>query len=87
MIAQISVLIVKYWIRIRDPVFNDTMVGKAANLCIQSNFQGITFTNYILKLCGLKSLSDIFVPTKQISVLSKYLKSTLFEFYSKKWST
>jgi hypothetical protein len=35
LIVQIAKLVVKYWFRIKSSLFSNTLVGKAANVCME----------------------------------------------------
>jgi len=85
LIAQVSTLVAKYWVRIKTPDYHDTLVGKAANFSIQSNYQAVVFTNYVLKLCDLRSLDVISLPLKRLNSLGKYMKTKLFNYFSDYW--
>ena len=41
LIVQISTLLTKYWVRIKNPNYLDTLVGKASSLNIRSNSQAV----------------------------------------------
>ena len=74
MIVQISVSIVKYWLRVNHSLYEEELVGKAAHSCIQSKTQGVKFVDYLLEMCNIKSLNNIIVTTSSdISLLVKYL--------------
>ena len=83
MIVQISSLIVKYWLRITNPEYKDTIVGTAACSCVKANFQGVIFTNHILEISDAKSLTEIHIPLEQIAVVSKHVKTKLNNHFSK----
>ena len=84
--VQISILVAKYWLRVKDSLYEGELVGKAARLCIQSNFQGVKFTDYLLEMCNLKPLKDLVITsTSNIRLLAKYLKSELYKQYNITW--
>ena len=33
-VSQVSTLIVKYWVRLNDPILSETIVGKASHICM-----------------------------------------------------
>ena len=52
LIVQIAKLVVKYWFRIKSSLFSNTLVGKAANVCMELNLKSTIFRKYALQLCG-----------------------------------
>lgn len=85
LIIQISSLVIKYWVRIKDNSYHNTLVGKAARVCMQTNHQAVLFANYLLKWCQLKSLVDLNIPLEQLASLGKYVKAKLFNIYVNFW--
>ena len=51
MIIQIAKLAVKYWFRIKSPLFSNTLVGEAAKACMELKLKPTTFLKYTLQLC------------------------------------
>lgn len=82
LIVQISTLVAKYWMRINNPLYNSTLVGKAAKFCLQTKQQGATFTNYLHYMCGLKSFYDLSVPLEELHDYGKFIKSKLYACFS-----
>ena len=50
LIVQIAKLVVKYWFRIKSSLFSNTLVGKAANVCMELNLKSTIFLKYALQL-------------------------------------
>ena len=67
--------------RVNNPLFESTLVGKAAKYCMQSNQQGAIFTNYLLYVCDLKSLNDLTVPLHELHSFGKFIKSKLQNYF------
>ena len=44
LIVQVSTLVIKYWLRITNPIYKDSLVGKAASLCVRLPSQEVVFT-------------------------------------------
>ena len=65
LILQISTLVAKYWLRIKNPSYNNTLVGEAARFCIACKQQPVAFTNHLLQLCNVNALDVINVPLKK----------------------
>lgn len=82
--VQVSSLIVKYWLRITNPLYKETLVGEAANLCIKLNSKEIVFTNNVLELSGLKTISEVHPSIDELKTVTKYVKEKLVNFCVKK---
>jgi hypothetical protein len=58
MSVQISTLVIKYWLRINSPNYKKQLVGKAVQVCIQSRYQGVKFSDFLLHMCDFEPLSS-----------------------------
>ena len=74
LIVQVSTLVIKYWLRITNPIYKDSLVGKAASLCVQLNSLEVVFTNFVLELSNVKTLSEINPTLKEIEIIVKHVK-------------
>jgi hypothetical protein len=59
------------------------LVGKAASLCVQSNSQELVFTNFVLELSNVKTLSEINPTLNEIEIIAKHVKGKLFGHFVK----
>ena len=50
LIIQIAKLVVKYWFRIKSPLFSNTLVGEAAKACMELKLKPTIFLKYTLQL-------------------------------------
>ena len=85
LIVQIASLVAKFWIRIKNPLFSSSLVGIAAKYCIKTNQKGVTFANYILDMCDMKSLDELEVPFNELGNCGKGIKSDLSRRFSTYW--
>ena len=74
-------MLVKFWLRINDQSFNDTLVGEARNVCIAMNLQPVALTTHLLELCD-ENINSGFV---QLKNFCHYLKHELKNFYINYW--
>ena len=87
LICKVASLVVKFWIRIKDPYFENTLIGKAANLSLSNNYQSASFTNYVLRLCDFNELTNIQVSNNCLERFMKDLKSKLIKIWSDYWKS
>ena len=80
-ILQVYTMLVKFWLRINDQSFNDTLVGEARNVCIAMNLQPVALTTHLLELCD-ENINSGFV---QLKNFCHYLKHELKNFYINYW--
>jgi hypothetical protein len=83
---QIFTLMAKYWLRIKDLSFNNTLVGEAAKCCIESKQQPVAVTIYFLQLCNINvQVNALDVSPKQLGTMGKYLKKRSRDNFVKFW--
>ena len=54
--TQIAKLVVKYWLRIKSPLFSNTLVGKSAKASMELKLKPTIFRKYTLHYVRMKSL-------------------------------
>ena len=52
--TQMCTRIAKFWLRIKNPRFDDSLVGKARDVCLELCTKPVSFITQFLKLCGVK---------------------------------
>ena len=87
LILQISTTVAKFWLRINNPSFKDTLVGEAGKICMDLNLQPTSFTKYLLELCNIKvnSLKNFIIPQKELENFCHCLKNILKERFVDYW--
>ena len=87
LILQISTTVAKFWLRINNPSFKDTLVGEAGKICMDLNLQTTSFTKYFLELCNIKvnSLKNFIIPQKELENFCHCLKNILKERFVDYW--
>ena len=85
---QICAMIAKFWLRIKSPAFDNTLVGKARDVCFDLYAKPVSFTTCLLKLCdiNIKNFKSFNVPQKEIKNFCHYLKDNLKEQYVGFWT-
>ena len=82
---QISTTVAKFWLRINNPSFKDTLVGEAGKICMDLYLQPTSFTKYLLELCNIKmnSLKNFIIPQKELENFCHCLKNILKRKFGK----
>jgi hypothetical protein len=80
-------MIAKFWLRINNPSFKDTLVDEAGKICMDLNLQPTSFTKYLLELCNIKvnSLKNFIIPQKELENFCHCLKNILKERFVDYW--
>ena len=72
-------------VRINSLESNNQLVGKAAQRCIQSRYQGVKFSDFLLNMCNFEPMSSHELQSNDINNLVKTIKHELCERYNKIW--
>ena len=51
---QMCARLAKFWLRIKSPTSDNTLVGKARDVCLDLYTKPVSFITHFLKLCGVK---------------------------------
>lgn len=81
LIVRISETIIKYWLRVTNRVYENTLVGQAARTCLVSNTDGVRFANFLLKFCSLGALKDISLPLDKLKIMASRKTEQCFPFF------
>ena len=71
LLVQISNLIIKYWLRLKDTSYQNTLVGEARKLSEKMNSEHVTFINFLFQLCGHRGLINKKISLNQVSSTAK----------------
>ena len=85
--TQMCTRIAKFWLRIKSPRFDNTLVGKARDVCLDLCTKPVSFITHFLKLCGVK-MKDFKSFNKSQRELENFchgLKGNLEEQYVRFW--
>ena len=84
---QICTRIAKFWLRIKSPTFDNTLAGKARDVCLDLCTKPISFITHLLNLCGLKmnNFKSFTIFQRDVENFCHSLKGNLEEQYVGFW--
>ena len=85
--TQMCTRIAKFWLRIKSPKFDNTLVGKARDVCLDLYTKPVSFITHFLKSCGvkMKDFKSFNISQRELENFCHGLKGNLEEQYVRFW--